>query len=150
MTGDTDADPPLEVWVPDTSVPHPDEPAGSNAVGLRVTHVGEWEHRALPSCPQTRGEPDGCGCGHVGRWETRWLLAPSVSDIEYVRLPSGRRYARRSPAPAERHLVVVGQDERCPGCGDIERFRLADYAYAGARAEFATVLLGSRHRTDAD
>jgi hypothetical protein len=75
-------------------------------------------------CPRPTGSPEGCECGYVGPWETRsvftWQTEPGHrrSD-DTIR----RDLARGLPARSgdEGWWVTAGHDERCPGCGDIER-----------------------------
>lgn len=61
--------------------------------------VGEWEDPVRPLCPRFHVS-DPCDCGYDGDWQRRWI---------YDKLPCG-------------HTTLTGYDEKCPSCGDIERF----------------------------
>lgn len=89
--------------------------------------VGDWHTRVEPQfiCPGGPMPDDECDCGFVGRWDYRQVYT-------WLDVPGHRRSARmirRDMAdgwPArpkdEGYWCVAGYDERCPGCGDMERF----------------------------
>src|SRR5512139_1814442 len=85
--------------------------------------VGSWEPPFRNLCRPTPPEP--CDCGFVGRWDRRWVYtwyhkAGHQRGDKAIR----RDIARGLPARAhdEGWWVIDGWDERCPGCGDIDRF----------------------------
>jgi hypothetical protein len=78
----------------------------SNTDLIAANDVGPWTPGVTPICPKAQTAPDLCDCGFLGVWEHRWVCVGNV---------------------------IAGWDERCPGCGDIERFdmdanRVADFA----------------------
>lgn len=98
--------------------------------------TGDWRPAVRVICPRARSEPEPCDCGFVGDWEHRWVYV--WHDVPGHR--RGDRAIRRDiakgfPARAndEGWWVADGFDERCPQCGDIERFdndanRVAQFA----------------------
>jgi hypothetical protein len=108
----------------------------SNEDLIASSVVGPWEPVVTPMCPKAQTDPVLCDCGFLGAWEHRWVsvwnLAPGFTR--------GDRVCRRDieegrpvRSDDEGWWVIGGFDERCPGCGDIERFdmdanRVADFA----------------------
>ena len=88
--------------------------------------VSPWSTDTLhPICPKMHVPPAPCDCGFVGDWDHRWWYywheAPGRQR--------GDRQIRRDIARGlpPRHgdegwWCIGGYDERCPDCGDIERF----------------------------
>lgn len=58
----------------------------------------KWLRPGQPLCPKARSDPDPCDCGYAGAWMTRGWYDPDEDD-------------------------VGGIDEKCPQCGDVERFQ---------------------------
>lgn len=75
-----------------------------------------WRRPIRPLCPSAQSDPDPCDCGHVGAW--MWRL---VREQRRCRKPDcfGCRYG-----PVEGHPRIVGREEMCPRCGDVELFTL--------------------------
>lgn len=73
-----------------------------------------WRKPLRPLCPKAQHEPAPCDCGYVGDWMFRlwrekWpCKAKNCFDCRY-----GQR---------EGHERIVGHEELCPRCGDVERF----------------------------
>lgn len=91
--------------------------------------------------------PEPCDCGFVGWWQYRflydWHAEPGHRRTdEAIR----RDLAKGLPARArdEGWWVIAGSEERCPGCGDIERF---DRDHNLIEAEINEV--GKRRRAEA-
>lgn len=85
--------------------------------GAQVHSVDHWGPPTPQLvCPAVRDEPEPCSCGFVGRWEHRWVYTWHVP----TRWPRSASEAART----EGWKVLAGYDERCPGCGDVERFDL--------------------------
>ncbi len=88
--------------------------------------TGEWgPPLQVFICPPGPADPDPCDCGFVGEWERRavwvWVDHPGHRRGDKA---IRRDLARGFPARAgeEGWWALGGFDERCPGCGDIERF----------------------------
>jgi hypothetical protein len=81
----------------------------------------EWsEGQAVFICPPPKdADPNPCDCGNCGRWEYRpWFVWHDETDDQR------RKRERRGHValPGHGSWVIAGYEERCPGCGDIERF----------------------------
>lgn len=114
--------------------------------GLDGSPVGDWHSPLGPvfMCPSPGFvAPEPCECGFVGEWEWRhWYV--------WADDPGHRRSARACQRDAARGWpprphdegwwCIGGSDERCPGCGDVERFDLADHALVATGAERPAVL----------
>lgn len=92
--------------------------------------VGDWQtpDGVVFMCPGGPVPPDECDCGYVGNWESRWVYV-------WYEHPGHSRHARndeailrdvregRPPRPDdEGWWVMGGRDQRCPACGDVERY----------------------------
>lgn len=66
--------------------------------------VGEWKPPTRQLCNPSDPEP--CDCGFVGEWEERMVFTWFTPVVQ------GRKG----------WWAIAGWDERCPQCGDIERF----------------------------
>lgn len=98
--------------------------AHDDLVGSEV--VFPWSPTGLrPVCPKWLDEPDPCDCGFLGDWERRWVMV-WCHKPGHRRLPArvAEDVARGWPGRAgeDGWWGMDGWDERCPGCGDIERF----------------------------
>lgn len=107
--------------------------------------VGTWSpplrvficHGRRPTPP-----PDLCDCGYEGEWENRpvftWVPEPGLRRTDTtVRHDLAQGLPARSGDQGR--WVVAGRDERCPECGDIERFDL-DGELVDRRREHAGVI----------
>ncbi len=74
----------------------------------------EWEPKLVSLCNPEPPEP--CDCGYVGEWEFR----PWFRWHDYNPTAKERREAKRVLPVG--WWIIGGFEERCPGCGDIERF----------------------------
>jgi hypothetical protein len=89
--------------------------------------VGEWAPpMAVFLCPPpSHEEPDVCDCGHEGAWEWRSVWGWHEESGHRRKDRTIRRDIARG-FPSRTHdegwWVIAGRDERCPQCGDIERF----------------------------
>ena len=87
------------------------------------TVTTDWHEPVRQLCNPTPPEP--CDCGFAGDWEYRFVMVwhdgPRKATDKTVRgwLAKGWPY-RNAPGS----WVIGGYDERCPQCGDIERFDL--------------------------
>lgn len=105
--------------------------------------VGQWKEPIGGTtfiCPGGRDQPDPCGCAYVGYWHHRWVYTWQPGKTRTDRMI--RRDLRRGlPAQAGNPgcWVVAGYDERCPNCGDIERFNL-EADFLGGYVERAKIL----------
>lgn len=88
---------------------------------LTSTVVGEWKDPARQLCnPEP---PDPCDCGFVGEWPYRWVMVWHDEPSHRAGDRMKRRWlAKGWPVLDGGWWVIGGMDERCPGCGDIERF----------------------------
>ena len=105
---------------------------GCDVGGLADSKVtaATWDARPAPSpiCPKMQVDPSPCDCGFLGEWHRRWVYIWNA-------VPGHKRTDRAIRAAIARGLpprpgdngwwVIGGWDERCPGCGDIERFDMA-------------------------
>lgn len=108
----------------------PAEPDDAHEATLAESQVveGEWKGGTdgpTFMCPGGPLEDDVCDdCGYIGRWEHRavmtWYPMPGMA-----RGPASvaRDLAKGWPPRPddEGYWCMAGHDERCPGCGDIER-----------------------------
>lgn len=63
--------------------------------------------------------PEPCDCGYVGQWEQRpWFAWHDETEKERKE----RERAGHAARPGSGSWFIGGFEERCPGCGDIERF----------------------------
>jgi hypothetical protein len=87
-------------------------------------------------CPPATEPPPMCDCGFVGRWQHRpWLEWHENSETVSAR--KAREGTMRPFLPG--WWVIGGIEERCPGCGDIERFD-SDHNLIDRRQDHARVL----------
>lgn len=102
-----------------------------------VVDVGEWSQPfdRVFICGGDSYEPEPCDCGFTGHWEHRWVYGWTT----YTR--KAKSYADASVFQRGGHKVMIGYDERCPGCGDIERFD-SDSEVRGQLQECGPVLQG--------
>lgn len=89
---------------------------------------GQWREKVRPLCPAAQSPTDVCDCGFEGNWHMRWwtelrpcpptraVLGTDDRPGEVVR----RCHDCKRGGPG--HDVIAGWEERCPRCGDIERF----------------------------
>lgn len=96
-----------------------------SAVEASEVVAPEWEMWPGPICPKAQVEPVLCDCGHLGAWERRWVyiwhdVPGHARGDKAIRKDMARGFPPRPHD--EGWWIVGGWDERCPGCGDIERF----------------------------
>lgn len=96
---------------------------GVDLAGSRV--VGEW-HASGPMfiCPGGMVDPEECDCGYKGEWDFRsvltWCVDPGFHRPTWLdHKDTARGWPIISP---DGWWVISGWDEKCPVCGDIERF----------------------------
>jgi len=87
--------------------------------------TGPWSMWARPICSKWLDEPDPCDCGHTGEWERRFVLVWCHQPGHHrpdrqIREDMAKGWPGRPRD--EGWWVMDGWDERCPSCGDIERF----------------------------
>ena len=80
-----------------------------------------------PLCPASREEPAPCDCGYVGPWLMRFWkkLQPCPPTSAYWHEDGGSVLVKRCAdckSGGDGHLLYAGWEERCPRCGDVERF----------------------------
>lgn len=112
--------------------------------------VGEWHTREPVTfmCPGGPLPDDECDCGFVGRWDYRhvhtWLERPGMKrNDEIIRRDMALGWPHRPND--EGYWCIAGYDERCPGCGDMERFdmdaeRIAVHVSTDGRRRRAEIL----------
>lgn len=88
-----------------------------------------WHRKPVPLCPAVRSEPDPCDCGYVGDWVMRFWksLQPCPPTSAWIDSQGEKVIARRCAdckRGGEGHLLIAGWEERCPRCGDVERFTM--------------------------
>ena len=92
---------------------------------------GEWREQIRPLCPSASARADlgPCDCGYEGDWLYRpWShVQPCPPTWGYRTLEGAARVVGRC-ADCKRggtgHETLAGFEEKCPRCGDIERFDL--------------------------
>lgn len=102
--------------------------------------VGPWKPPMSVICEKAHVEPDPCDCGFEGDWEWRMVFVWHDQPGHVRGDKAVRRDIERGLPPCfgeEGWWVVGGVDERCPGCGDIERFDVE--ALFGKRSDFGPV-----------
>lgn len=106
----------------------------------------KWRRKPAPLCPAARSEPDPCDCGYVGDWVIRfWKAMQPCPPTSARRDADGQVRVERRCDECKRggdgHFLYAGWEERCPRCGDEERFTFdgelveqrRNLAYTGAR-----------------
>jgi len=89
----------------------------------------EWRPKLRPLCPAAQPEPDVCDCGYEGEWLMRHWTELQRCPPTYAELGSGsgRGFVVKQCHDCKRggpgHDLIAGWEERCPRCGDVERFQ---------------------------
>ena len=83
---------------------------------LDVVAVGDWEPLLRQLCPKAQVDPVPCDCGYIGAWDLRSIYGWHTYDER------PQSYSDAALKQVGGWKVNIGFDERCPGCGDIERF----------------------------
>lgn len=88
----------------------------------------EWHDKVRALCHRAQVPVDVCDCGYVGDWQQRWWteLQRCTTFGEFTE--PGRPYRLHSRCAECRaggpgHDRIAGWEDRCPRCGDVERFR---------------------------
>ena len=88
--------------------------------------VDGWKPGLVVICARASQAPDPCDCGFIGEWERRsvfvWAPSKRVRSDRLIRRDRALGWPPRSSEPGG--YMMAGYDERCPGCGDVERFTL--------------------------
>jgi len=105
-----------------------------------------WHRMPVPLCPKAQHEPDPCDCGYVGAWVVRHWKERQRCEPTYALLFDNApgevvRRCADCKAGGDGHDLYAGWEERCPRCGDVERFRWdgtlveqrRNLAYSGSR-----------------
>lgn len=106
-----------------------------------------WHRKPVLLCPAARSEPGPCDCGYVGVWVQRFWKSLQPCPPTWATLGTDDQpgeVVRRCDdckAGGEGHLLFAGWEDKCPRCGDVERFtfdgELVDQrrnmAYTGSR-----------------
>lgn len=102
------------------------EPTKESGPDLETSNaVGEWHQEGVVfMCPGGPVESDECDCGYKAPWEYRSVLVWHVEPGYQRSAHSDHRDTAQGRPPLSRDgwWVIAGWDERCPNCGDIERF----------------------------
>lgn len=94
---------------------------------MSVVDPDSWRRTPQRLCPAARATPDPCDCGYVGAWAMRmWKDHLPCPPTTAYRDPDGAVQVERPCQDCRNggpgHLRYAGWEERCPRCGDIERF----------------------------
>lgn len=123
--------------------------AARHADLVASTVTGEWTEPIVQLCKPTPPEP--CDCGFAGHWLYRkvmtWEAQPGHKRSDRaIRADIERKWPPRPND--EGWWCTTGFDERCPGCGDIERFDLegAEVARFAEQAKVVIFLDARRRR----
>lgn len=87
--------------------------------------VSEWKPAMNSLCPKSHVAPVLCDCGFLGDWEYRWVYVWFSGSGTVRGDKACRRDIERGFPPRfgeSGWWVIGGWDERCPQCGDVERF----------------------------
>lgn len=98
----------------------------------------EWRAKPTILCPASRPEPDVCDCGYEGPWHMRFWTHLQPCPPTYASIgPDGTKELHRRCASCKNggtgHDLIAGWEERCPSCGDIERFTMDGELVAAIR-----------------
>jgi hypothetical protein len=94
----------------------PDAPEREWKPGVVVFMCSVDPDRPLPPEPS-----EACDCGYVGQWDHRPWFA---WHDETAKERKARERAGHAAKPGNGQWFMAGWEERCPGCGDIERFNV--------------------------
>lgn len=110
---------------------------------IETVTPGPWEMPVkvfLCPPPAQLELPDPCDCGYDGEWERRWVYEWHSEPGYRLNDRTARQNLRRGlPCRDGGWWVIEGWEERCRGCGDIERFGM-EANLVGRRVERAEVV----------